>query len=164
VCEVKTIFSGGYLRDRNTHLSTADPAFLNSGLAKHEVDFSRIEDNLTNAVGKYKVLTADVPDLKGIPYLVVFFFDFFADRFHLYPSRMDRFPEVSAIAKVIENHALHEAARALTLEELARRAKTSDFEGLPPPSVDFFLVENECADVAMPTNFRGKCIVSKRAI
>jgi len=124
--------------------------------------FSRIEENLANAVGKHKVLISDVPKLEGIPYLVAFFFDFFVDRFHLYPSRMEAFPEVSGIAKVVENYALHEAARALSLEELERRSKANDFEGLPSPSVDFLLVENECASVALPTSFREKCFVSKR--
>jgi hypothetical protein len=162
VCEVKTIFSGGYLRDRNAHLSTHDPSLLNSGPATHEVDFSRIESNLTDAVGKYKVLEADDPMLRGIPYLVVLFFDFFADRFHLYPARMESFPAVSGIAKVVENHALDRAARALSLEELERRTREGDFAGLPAESVDFLLVENDCSSVALPTTFIEKCILSHR--
>jgi hypothetical protein len=156
--EVKTLFSGGYLSDRNAHLSTADPQFLNSGFFSTPVDFSNIDEKMHDAVDQFEVLVRDHPEYANLPYLVLFFFDFFADNFRLYPKRMESFPQVSGIGKVVVNHALKKAAHELPMEELAERARTGDTRDLPPPSKDIELVVNECAKVALPAQFTAACI------
>lgn len=158
ICEVKTIFSGGYLSERHAHLSTADSQFLNTGLYQVEIDFSKIDDNLRNAAEKYDVLTEDHAEYLGLSYLVVFFFDFFADKFRLYPKHMSTFPTVSGIGKIVTNHALRRAADKLPLTELKERAQSNDASGLPPPSKDIKLVENECARTKLPAHFVDACI------
>ena len=158
ICEVKTIFSAGYLDDRNAHASTADPKLLNTGVFSVEVSFEKIDENLADAVDKYRILKQDRPELGGLPLVVALFFDEFADHFDLYPSKMDRFPEVSGILKVERDHAIRAAAEKMTLEELAERIESGSMAGLPPNSKMFRLLENECAAVKLPRHFVEACL------
>lgn len=161
VCEVKTIVSGGYLRDRGAHVSTEDPAALNSGGLRTEIDFRNLEEKLADSVRKYRCLVDDRPDLRGVPLVVVLFSDFFADHFDLYPTRMEEFPEVSGLLRIERDAMLRDAARQLETKELKRRMEADDLEGLPLPSIDFRLLENECAQVAVPRSFAEKCLPSR---
>ncbi len=159
VCEVKSIFSAGYDDERRAHVSTFDPEFLNRGPSSHEVDFTAIERNLADAVSKYKALLKDQPELRGVPLVVAFFFDPFADHFRLYPRRMEDFPEVSGIVKVVSDHLLKAAARKMSLQELKERVDSGDMSGLPPNTKTFELLENECAEVKLPRHFVGSCLI-----
>jgi len=158
ISEVKTIFSGGYLGDRHAHVSTQDPALLNTGVFRTEIDFSRIEDDLADAVRKCKTLALDVPSLADLPLLVVFFFDPFADHFSLYPSRMAGFPGVSGIAKVEIDHAIRAKAQKMSLEELKKVLDSGSMAGWPPNSKDFRIVPNECAKYPLPRHFVDFCL------
>lgn len=158
VCEVKTIFSAGYLHDRNAHASTADPKLLNTGAFSVEVNREKIDENLADAVDKYRTLVSDRPELRDLPLVVALFFDEFADHFDLYPSKMERFPEVSGILKVEKDHAIRTAAETMTLAELEERIETGNMGGLPPSSKMFRLVENECAAVRLPRHFVDTCL------
>src|SRR2546428_13058044 len=60
VCEVKTIFSAGYDQEKKAHASTADPDFVGRGSFVIPIDLTKIEENLTNAVSKYRTLLADL--------------------------------------------------------------------------------------------------------
>jgi hypothetical protein len=158
VCEVKSIFSAGYDEERRAHVSTFDPEFLNRGPSFHEIDFTAIDRNLSEAVSKHKVLLEDCPEFVGLPLLVAFFFDPFADHFNLYPREMKAFPEVSGIVKVVSDHLIDAAARRMSLEELKARVDSGDMTGMPPNTKIFELVENECAMVKLPRHFVDACL------
>jgi len=159
ICEVKTVFSAGFLSGRNTHISTHDPRLLNTGTFYNEIDFSKIDDNLSDAVSKYHCLITDCPEFKAVPLAVAFFFDFFANYFDYYPRRMEHFPEVSGILKIVKDRAIERIAKKMRLIELERRIKTKDLSSFPPSSMDFLLVENQCANLRLPKHFVSACIV-----
>ena len=159
ICEVKTIFSAGFLSGRNAHISTHDPKLLNTGTFHNQIDFRKIDDNLSDAVSKYRCLIADCPELRTVPLAVALFFDFFADYFDYYPKRMEDLPEVSDILKIVEDRAIEKIAGKMSLKELERRIKTKDISTFPPSRKDFVLVENECANFRLPKHFISACIV-----
>lgn len=168
VCEVKTIFSGGYLPGPGVHLSTEDSGMLlpasdsdrsdQAGLGK-EIDFANMEDDLGNAVLKYKTLVEDMPKFAGIPYAVAFFVDFFADNWDLFPAAMPKFQEVSGILRIVKDKGIRDAAQKMDFEELEERVKTGSMKGLPPNSKGFEVIENSCAHVRLPREFLNSCCV-----
>ncbi len=85
ICEVKTVFSGGYLTERDAHVSTRDSKLWDSGVFENQIDLTKIDDCLGDAVRKRTAFVADRPELKDLPLIVAFFFDFFADFLPFYP-------------------------------------------------------------------------------
>ncbi len=158
VCEVRTIFSGGYRADRGAHISTEDPALLDTGVFARDITFEKIEEDLAAAVAKYRALLEDRPQLAGLPLVVVFFIDFFANDFDLYPRDMPTFPEISGIMRVELSHEIRRAAEGLSLEELAKRIESGSMEGMPPPSKTFRVVPNTTAKNPLPQHFLDRCI------
>ncbi|OGP77645.1 MAG: hypothetical protein A2V86_06495 [Deltaproteobacteria bacterium RBG_16_49_23] len=158
LCEVKTIFSGGYLHDRNVHVSTEDSALLDTGTFQNEINFSRIDECLCNAIGKCRTLGEDVPALVNLPLLVVFFFDFFADYFDFYPCRMERFPEVSGVATIEVDHEIRKRAKSMSLQDLKATIESGSMKGWPPNSKGFVVVPNECAASPLPSHFLHRCL------
>ncbi|MEQ1935468.1 MAG: hypothetical protein ABL962_16535 [Fimbriimonadaceae bacterium] len=166
LCEVKSIFSGGYIKDAGVHFSTQDPEMHLPAavpgkpppvLIGLEIDFSRMEDDLANAVEKYKETVSDMPALAGVPYVVVFFFDPFADNWDLFPAAMSRFPEVSAILRVVKDADIRDAAQAMDYDELEERALTQNLKGLPNNSKEFEIIENSSATVRLEREFVNLC-------
>lgn len=158
VCEVKSLFSGGYLRDRSAHVSTMDPALLNTGVFSWDIDLGPMKADLSDAVAKYKQLVADEPEFEGLPLLVVFFFDEFADNFDFFPSKMDEHPEVSGIAVVERDAAIASIVDKMPLEELESVAKSGSMKGFPPNSKELRLVLNEVALNPLPEHFVESCL------
>lgn len=155
--EVKTIVSAGYLSNRNAHASTLDsdlPGTESFGMA---IDMR--EDVLANAVWKYRCTVSDIPGLVGIPFAVVLFQDFYADHFTLFPPRMDSFPEISGLLKVVKDDARDQAMRKMSMEELRRRGATGCMKGLPPSRKEFCLIKNECAANPLPGHIVARCLV-----
>jgi hypothetical protein len=159
ICEVKTVFSAGFLSGRNAHISTHDPKLLNTGTFYSQIDFRKIDDCLSDAVGKCHCLIADCPEFEAVPLTVAFFFDFFPDYFDFYPRRMERFPEVSGILKIVEDRTIKQIAKKMSLIELERRIKAGDMNGLAPSGKEFLLVQNQCANLRLPNHFVSACIV-----
>jgi len=159
ICEVKTIFSAAYLKERGVHLSTADDEFMKSpAFSAVPVDFSKIEENLADAVSKYRVLLKDHPELAGVPLVVALFFDWYADYFDLYPSKMEQFPDVAGILQVEKDHLIKAKGEKMTLEELEDRIASGSMKGMGANTKAFKLVENECATVKLPRHFVEWCI------
>lgn len=158
ICEVKTQFSGGYLRNRGAHISTEDPALPNTGMFSWDIDFGPMYHDLSDAVGKYNHLVEDRPDLAGTPLLVIFFFDELADIFDFFPARMEEHPDVSAIAVIEINHAIRQKQDSMSLEELEGVMKSGVMKGFPPPSKELRLVLNEVASRPLPTHFVDSCL------
>src|SRR5262249_44090052 len=84
LCEVKAIFSAGYRRDKDFHISTLDEKLGPFTLYRKNIRQTQIDDCLSDAVRKRDALVADQPHLEKLPLLVAFFFDFYADHLHLY--------------------------------------------------------------------------------
>ena len=84
LCEVKTVFSGGYLRDKGVHVSMLDDKLSNFGVFQSKIDLTKITDCLSDAVRKRTELVADDESLKAIPLLVAFTLDFLADILDFY--------------------------------------------------------------------------------
>jgi len=159
LCEVKTVFSGGYLPDRDIHASTHDQRIYNSGVLETEIDLTKIDHYLSDAVRKRSALVADIPDLQNVPFLVAFFFDFFADFLPFYPRKMDeRFQDISGILTVERDVARTHAFEKLDVEEQELRLKTGLESGLPPNSKDFVLVRNKTACRRVPKDFQLLCL------
>ncbi len=160
VCEVKAIFSAGYLVGRGAHISTLDSKLLNTGQFVCEIDFSRMDDALSDSADQYRQLSADCPELSSLPFVVAFFFDDFADHFDFYPQKMEHFPEVSGILKIEKDRAIENVAKKMTKEALKKRIQSGSMRGLPASSKDFLLVKNQCARNELPRSFTNFCIVA----
>jgi hypothetical protein len=159
LCEVKTVFSGAYLSDRDIHVSTHDERLYDSGVFKNEIDLTKIDDCLSDAVRKRSALVADLPHLKKVPLVVAFFFDFFADFLPFYPRKMDdRFQDISGVLTIERDVARTNAFERLNAEEQEFRLKTGLESGLPPNTKDFVLVRNKNACRRVPRDFQLLCL------
>ncbi len=165
LCEVKTVASGGYPRDKNVHgvgyvhVSTQDDEFRGP-FRNIPIDLSKIDNRLADAVRKRKALVDDNPSFKDLPLLVAFFFDPLAEYLPFYPRSFDerdeRFREVSGIL-TIEEHIIDvpKSFEKLSEEEqrqFLRSAVTS------PNRKDFVLVRNKAARRVVPPAFQLRCI------
>jgi hypothetical protein len=65
LCEVKTVFSGGYLPDQDIHISMRDLSLCDAGIFENEIDLRKINECLGDAVRK---LSAQVRDVLGIEF------------------------------------------------------------------------------------------------
>jgi len=162
ICEVKTIFSAGYSHKNKAHISTEDPDLINSGQFREEIDFTVIENNLSNAISKYRCLINDYPLLSRVPLVVVFFLDFFAEIiFELYPKDdLKRFPEISGILKIESNRAIRKVCENISLDDLKQIINTNSMRGLPPNSKEFLLIENKGANTKLPRHFVESCVTN----
>jgi len=142
VCEVKTILSAGYSKDRGALVSTMDPKLYEQSATDteampatafvYDIDLRDMETGTSNAVVKYRTLLKDRHDLEGVPLVVVFFFDFYADHFDLYDRReLERFPDVAGILRIVSQE---------------------------PNTKQFKLVENKWAKVKLPRDLVDWCI------
>lgn len=157
VAEVKTIHSAGYLRDHNVHVSTLDPRLAEIEGFSIDVDFH--EEKLVEATEQRSHLVEDRPALAGLPFVVVLFSDVHADHFQLMPTAMEAFPEISGLLKIERDHAREKVIKGMSTPEMERRILTDDMRGLPPPSKEFLLLQNECAGVRLPAHFVDQCVV-----
>src|SRR5439155_9591409 len=148
LCEVKTIDSGGYMRDKGVFVSTRDQTL---GKFECPVSLKKIDENLAIAVGKYNALVENDPSSADLPLLVAFFFDQLAEflPFHRlsFDKRDERFPEVSGILTVKYDAERDKAFDKLSDEEKERYLKNPELmdDDLPPRSKDFVLLQNEAA-------------------
>lgn len=157
LCEVKTVFSGGYLRDKGVHVSMLDDSLHNFGVFQNEIDLSQIRDDLADAVRKRDALVADESQFKNVPLLVAFVFDFFADFLPFYPRKFN--VGVSGILTIEKDVALTRAFGQLPIEEQAQRLRNGVAAGLPPNSKDFALVRNkDKAARRVPKDFCLRCL------
>jgi hypothetical protein len=116
LCEVKTVFSGGYLRDKGVHVSMMDDSPHNFGVVlQSEIDLSQIRDDLADAVRKRAALVADDSQFKNVPLLVAFVFDFFADFLPFYPRSFN--VGVSGILTIEKDVAMTRAFEQLPIKE-----------------------------------------------
>jgi|ERR1051326_2399321 len=156
LCEVKTILSAGYLRDRHANVSMQDERLAGSGVFSTPIDLTDIDDCLASAVRKRAALVADEPRFADLPLLVAFSFDFYADFLHFYPRTFDE--NVSGILTIQADIARKQAVDKFSDEELERRIRTGDESGLPPTSKDFALVRNKAAAARrVPKHFQLCC-------
>jgi hypothetical protein len=155
LCEVKTVFSGGYLRDNNIHVSTHDQRLCNFGVIESKIDLTKINECLSDAVRKRSALVADDPSFADLPLLVAFFFDSFADFLHFYPRTMDQ--EISGILTIEIDAAMTKAFEKLSAKEQEMRLRTGFAAGLPPNSKGFVLVRNKAARHHVRRDFQLRC-------
>jgi hypothetical protein len=180
LCEVKTVDSGGYPRDKrvygveHVHISTLDPEFRGK-FQNIPINLSKIDEGLASAVRKRKALVEDEPHFADLPLLVAFFFDFFAEYLFSYPrsfnERDESFREVSGILTIERDVARNKAFEQLSREEQERllraeleRAGLTETtpeldDDLPPHSKNFALVRNKTAIREVPPDFQIQCIV-----
>jgi hypothetical protein len=158
LCEVKTVFSGGYLSDQDAHVSMREPKLWDSGIFKNEIDLSKIDECLGDAVRKRSAHVNDVPEHKDLPLLVAYFFDFYADFLPFYPRTMgENFRDVSGILTIERDIVRTRAFEKLDGEEQERRLLGGIQSGLPPNTNDFVLVRNKIAQRPVPRDFQLKC-------
>jgi hypothetical protein len=157
LCEVKTVFSGGYLREKGVHVSMLDEELSNFGVFETKIDRTKIDDCLTNAAHKRAALVEDEKSLKDVPLLVAFAFDFFADFLLAYPRTFNK--HVSGILTIEKDVARVKAFEKLSLEEQERCLRTGRVAGLPPNSKNFVLVrnKNKTARRPVPRDFQLRC-------
>ena len=157
LCEVKTVFSGGYLQDKGVHVSMLDDKLENFGVFRNEIDLTKITDNLADAVRKRAALVHDEKRFKELPLLVAFLFDFFADFLHFYPRNFNA--DVSGILTIKSNTVRTQAFEKLSIEEQEQRLRRGSMAGLPPDSKDFVLVRNKNKTRRpIPRAFQHECI------
>jgi len=158
ICEVKTIFSGGQVKDKKFLASTLDPEHLGKGPFSFDVDFSDMDGAVANAIVKYRELVEDFPRLARVPLVVAFFFDEFADHFDLYRADMDRFKDVAGILKVESDHLRNLVARTMSSDDLKALIKSASMAGMPQSTKGFRLLKNTCARLRLPRDFVARCI------
>jgi len=155
LCEVKTVFSAGYLRDKNIYISTLEQELCNFGVIESKIDLTKITGCLSDAVHKRYALVKDDPRFAKLPLVVAFFFDFFADFLPFYPRTMDQ--EISGILTIEIDAALTKAFGKLSVEEQELRLRTGFAAGLPPNSKGFVLVRNKIARRRVPRDLQLRC-------
>jgi len=155
VCEVRSIFSGRFLGDRNVHISTEDPRLLDSGVFQREITFEKIEEDLAESIEKYRTLSVDRPECKELPLVVAFFSDFFADEFDYYPSDMPAFPEISGILRIETDYEFQQVASKLSADQILQRILD---RAMPPRSKAFRLTVNVNAAHPLPQHFIESCV------
>jgi len=155
LCEVKTVFSAGYLRDKNIYISTHEQELCNFGVFQTKIDLTKITDCLSDAAHKRCALVKDDPRFAKLPLLVAFFFDFFSNFLPFYPRTMDQ--DISGILTIEIDAALTKAFEKLTVEEQELRLRTGFAAGLPPNSKGFALVRNKAARRRVPRDFQLQC-------
>jgi hypothetical protein len=160
ICEVKTILSGGHVKDKQFLASTADPDHFDKGSFVFDIDFTDMDNALANAVSKYRELIEDRPELARVPLVVAFFFDFFADHFDLYRADMDRFKDVAGILKVERDHVIDAVASKMSQTDLEARCESKSMAGMPPNTKVFRLLKNTCARLKLPRDFVARCITA----
>jgi hypothetical protein len=159
VYEVKDRASAGFIdKGEEIHASTLDEGFLGRGVQVIPIHFGGVKRHLRRAVQQYETLVADRPEYEGLPFVVAFFFDFFADVFPLLPKRLDGFPQVSALVTPETDWARRCALVREPLERVGERVRTNDESGLPPSSLEWRILENETASVKMPRRYVEQCI------
>jgi len=173
LCEVKTVDSGGFPRDKSVHgveyvhISTLDDKLRD--FRNIPIDRSKIDNGLASAVNKRAVLVADDPSLKDVPLPVAFFFDQLADYLFSYPRTFGQhlqiageelpFREVSGILTIEEDVARKKAFAELSDEQQKRHVEArSTNDDLPPRSKDFVLVKNDAALRVIPNDFERLCL------
>jgi hypothetical protein len=155
LCEVKTQFSAAYLRDKGVHISTLDEKFCNFRVLQHEIDLRPIDEDLADAVRKRDALVRDEKNLKTVPLVVAFVFDFFADFLHGYPRNFNT--GVNGILTIEKDVARTKAFEKLSIEEQEQFLRTGNAAGLPPNSKSFALVRNKRASRRVPKHFQLWC-------
>ena len=159
LCEVKTIHSGGYMHDKGVHVSTKDET---PGKFECAVSLGKIDENLANAVQKYKALIEDDSSCVTLPLLVAFFFDRLAEflPFHRLSieKRDERFPEVSGILTIKEDVVLPQGFKNLSRKEQERCLERLASEDNLPHTKDFVLLQNEAALRKVPQDFERGCL------
>jgi len=140
LCEVKTIFSGGYLPDKGFHLSTRDENLGPFTLYRKDIRLTEVDRRLSDAVRQRDALVADKPNLKKLPLLVAFFIDFYAQ--HLlsrYPRTFNK--QVSGILAIKRDETTRKALDEITPAERERRLFDPDWERGLPTSGKVFVCE-----------------------
>jgi hypothetical protein len=155
LCEVKTVNSAGYLRDRGAHISMLDEKLYDTGVFENQIDLTKISDNLDDAVRKRSALITDEPEYADLPLLVAFSFDFYADYLVCYPRSFDA--EVSGILTIKKDIAQTKAFGQLSDDEQEQRLRSRDMSGLPASSQDFVLIRNKAARRGVPKDFQDQC-------
>ena len=159
LCEVKTIDSGGYMRDKGVFVSTRDQTL---GKFECPVSLKKIDENLAIAVGKYNALVENDPSSADLPLLVAFFFDQLAEflPFHRLSieKRDERFPEVSGILTIKDDVVMPTDFKNLSHEEQGRYLEKLALEDDLPHTKDFVLLENEAALRKVPPDFERQCL------
>lgn len=155
IVEVKTIFSAGVGPD-GTHHSTLDPASADKVREMPAVS-PNYRSAFEDAVEQYQSLIADVPECRGLPFLVAFISDFFAG-----PTLLDRrqpeFPEVTGYLVLVENRDMLARANRMSMRELERRLDSGDGSGLPPPAKEWRFLANPHASIPLPPHLRLACL------
>ena len=154
LCEVKTVFSQGFLAGRGAHVSTLDENL--KGPFKHEIDLREISDKLANAVQKRKALVEDDSSFTDLPLLVAFFFDPYADVLDAFPDTFEA--EVSGILTIKNDVPRTNAFEKLSEEQQEQILRTQNAAGLPPESKSFALVQNKAASRPVPRDFQYQCL------
>jgi hypothetical protein len=168
LCEIKTVDSGGYPRDKtvygvqDVHISTLDDKFRGQ-FRNIPINLSKIDEGLADAIDKRKALVEDNSSFAHLPLLVAFFFDFFAEYLPFYPRSFDerdeRFREVSGILTIELDVARTKAFEQLSSEEQKRCLRSPELmTDLPPHSKDFALVRNKAARRKVPPEFQIQCL------
>jgi hypothetical protein len=155
LCEVKTVFSAGYLQDKNIYVSTHEQGLCNFGVIESKIDLTKINDCLSDAVHKRSALVFDHSSFTNLPLLVAFFFDAFADFLPFYPRTMDQ--DISGILTIEIDATLTKKFEKLSVEEQELRLRTGFAAGLPPNSKGFVLVRNKIARRRVPRDFQLRC-------
>lgn len=157
VVEVKLIVSAGYDQEDGVHLSTLDESAEGKVRMMPSVA-AGYRQALEEATEQYRQLAADEPQHAGLPLLVVFFYDFFAD-----PSLLDRrqpdFPDLSGYLLLVENRELLAVAADMPMDELERRIDSGTAKEMPPPAKEWRLLENQHARVPVPEHIRLACLL-----
>lgn len=158
VCEVKTVLAGKPSKEHNASISLMDDDLPDGATFDIELDKSKVDEDLQDASAKYVELLKKRNELKGIPLIVAFHFDFFAGDLSQYPGCMDNYPLVSGVVTLVKDREIKAWAHDMTLEELKRRIDENDHSGMPQNTAELKLVRNRNASNKLPRVFVEQCI------
>lgn len=158
VCEVKTVLAGKPSKEHAASISLMDDDLPTETGFDIELDKSKVDADLEDASAKYTELLKQRTNLKGIPLIVAFHFDFFAGDLSQYPDCMNNYPLVSGVVTLVRDREIKAWAHAMSIEELKRRIDENDNSGIPQNTAELKLLRNRKASNTLPRVFVEQCI------
>jgi hypothetical protein len=157
VCEVKGVFTGGYVDGRHISEYSLDHGANPMRNAVALKSYEKTETALDNALAQYRSLVRDVPTFQGVPFVVALFFDFFGDAFDLIARNMPERPLLSAVIRVEQSKERRDFYSKFSADELLAIMEGRLVVTPPPETEKWALLRNTAAQYPVDKHWFEPC-------
>lgn len=160
VCEVKSIFSAGYIHGRHMSLYGLDPNMDHRAPGVMIDPWPKLWEVLENAQGQYKALVRNCPQFRGSPFVAALFLDFFVDIFDVIPRHLSDYPLISGLIRVERSAEQSRFLEQFTASQLKEIIEGKRSVKMPPPTKKWRLLRNSAAQIRVPKKWFEPCLES----